>query len=118
MDSRIEEKAKELAELIYNSQDYKNYLSCREVLRKDTELYQKANEFRRKNFLLQVEEDADKLYDEVGRLKDEYASVHRDMRVTEFLQSEDFLCRTLQQIDKILLEKLDFDLEFLEENHD
>lgn len=118
MDSRIEEKAKELAELIRNSQEYKNYLLCREVLKEDEELYKKVSDFRRESFMLQIEEDADKLYDEVGRLQSEFASVRRDIRVSEFLQSEDFLCRTIRRIDEILLEKLDFDIEFLEENHD
>lgn len=118
MDSKIEEKAKELADLIRNSQEYKNYLLCREVLKEDPQLYQRVNDFRRDNFLLQVEGEADKLYDEMGRLQSEFAPVRRDVRVSGFLQYEHFLCRTLQQIEEILLEDLDFDIEFLEERHD
>ncbi len=118
MDSKIEEKAKELADLIRNSQEYKNYLLCREVLKEDPQLYQRVNDFRRDNFLLQVEGETDKLYDEMGRLQSEFAPVRRDVRVSGFLQYEHFLCRTLQQIEEILLEDLDFDIEFLEERHD
>lgn len=118
MNSRIEEKAKELAELICSSQEYKNYLLCRGVLKEDPELYKKVNDFRRENFLLHVEEDADKLYDEIGRIQSEFAPVRRDIRVSGFLQYEQTVCRMLQRIDEILLEKLDFDIDFLEENHD
>lgn len=118
MDSRIEEKAKELAELIRSSQEYKNYLLCRGILEEDAELYKRVNDFRRENFMLQVEEDADKLYDEFGRIQSEFAPVRRDIRVSGFLQYEHLVCRMLQRIDEILLEKLDFDIDFLEENHD
>lgn len=41
MDSKIEEKAKELANLIRNSQDYKNYLLCRELLKEEPQLYKR-----------------------------------------------------------------------------
>ncbi len=62
MDSKIEEKAKELANLIRNSQDYKNYLLCRELLKEEPQLYKKVNRFRRDNFLLQIEGEAEKLW--------------------------------------------------------
>ena len=118
MDSRIEQKAKELAELIRESQEYKNYLLCRETLKADEELYRKVNDFRRENFLLQVEGEADRLYDEMNRMQSEVAPLRKDERVSGFLQNEHFLCRLLQHIDEVLLEELDFDIEFLEENHD
>ncbi|MBP3543922.1 MAG: YlbF family regulator [Lachnospiraceae bacterium] len=117
MDSKIEQKAKELAELVRNSQEYKNYLLCREALQADKELYGKVNNFRRENFLLQVEGEPDKLYDEMGRMQNEFAPVRKDERVSGFLQNEHYLCRLLQHIDEVLLEELDFDIEFLEENH-
>lgn len=117
MDSKIEEKARELAELIRNSQEYKNYLLCREVLKEDPQLYRRVNDFRRENFLLQMEGETGRLYDEMGRMQNEFAPVRRDIRVSGFLQYEHFLCRTLQRIDEILLEDLDFDMEFLEEEH-
>lgn len=118
MDSRIEQKAKELAELIRESQEYKNYLLCRETLKTDEELYKKVNDFRRENFLLQVEGETDRLYDEMSRMQSEIAPLRKDERVSGFLQNEHFLCRLLQHIDEVLLEELDFDIEFLEENHD
>lgn len=118
MDSKIEEKAKELALLIKNSQEYKNYLLCREVLKEDEALYKRVNDFRRENFTLQVEGNTETLYDEMGRIQHEFAPARRDIRVSGFLQYEHSLCRMLQRIDEILLEDLDFDIEFLEENHD
>lgn len=118
MDSRIEEKAKELALLIKSSQEYKNYILCREVLKEDRALYKRVNDFRRENFTLQMEGNVDTLYDEQGRIQNEFAPVRRDIRVSGFLQYEHLMCRILQRIDEILLEDLDFDIEFLEENHD
>lgn len=118
MDSKIEEKAKELALLIKNSQEYKNYLLCREVLKEDEALYRRVNDFRRANFVLQVEGNTETLYDEMERLQREFSPARQDIRVSGFLQYEHSLCRILQQIDEMLLEGLDFDIKFLEENHD
>ena len=118
MDSKIEQKARELAVLIRESKEYRDYLSCRETLQEDGELYRRVNDFRRENFLLQMEGEADKLYDEMGRLQSEIAPLRKDERVSGFLQNELFLCRLLQHIDEVLLEELDFDIEFLEEKDD
>lgn len=117
MDSGIEQKVRELAKLVCESREYREYLSCREILKTDAELYKKVNEFRKENFLLQLEGDADTLYDEMGRLQNEVTQLRKDERVGNFLQNELFLCRLLQHIDEVLLEELDFDIGFLEENN-
>lgn len=118
MDAKIEEKVLELANLVKNSEEYKNYLLCRELLKEDAQLYQKVNRFRMKNFLLQVEGNTESLYDEIGRLQSEFEPVRRDIRVSGFLQYEHSMCRTMQQIEEKLLGEIDFDVEFLEEDHD
>ncbi len=118
MDARIEEKVLELASLLKNSEEYKNYLLCRELLKEDAQLYQKVNQFRMKNFLLQIEGNPENLYDEVGRLQSEFEPVRRDIRVSGFLQYEHSMCRTMQQIEEKLLGEIDFDVDFLEEDHD
>ena len=118
MDSKIEEKAKELANLIRNSQDYKNYLLCRELLKEEPQLYKKVNRFRRDNFLLQIEGETEKLYDEMEKIQNDFAPVRRDIRVSGFLQYEHHLCMKIQKIEELLMEDLDFDVEFLEENYD
>ena len=118
MDAKIEEKVLELVNIVKNSEEYKNNLMCRETLKEDAQLYQKVNRFRMKNFLLQVEGNTENLYDEIGRLQSEFEPVRRDIRVSGFLQYEHSMCRTIQQIEEKLLGEIDFDVEFLEEDHD
>ena len=118
MDSRIEQKARELAELVRDSQEYREFLLCKEALKEDEELYKRVNAFRRENFLLQIEGDSDRIYDEMERMQRELIPLRKDERVNRFLDNELLLCRWLQHIDEVLLEELDFDVEFLEEKHD
>lgn len=117
MDARIQEKARELAGMLRSSEEYRNYLLCREMLREDPQLYQKVNDFRRKNFLLQLEGNHESIYDEMGQLQSEFEPIRRDIKVSGFLRYEHDICRSIQQIEEILLEDLDFDIDFLEDNH-
>lgn len=115
VDAKVEEKARELADMIRSSEEYRNYLLCRDLLKGDPQLYQRVNDYRKRNFLLQLEGNPANLYDEMGQLWERFEPERRDIRVSGFLQYEHSLCRMVQQVEEILLENLDFDIEFLEE---
>ncbi len=112
MTSEIQAKAKELAELILNSEEYQNYIKSKEVLKADKELYNKVNELRRRNYFLQVEEDENSIYDEMCKMQNEFATIRQDNRVDKFLRDEVSLCRMIQQINKIVTKEIDFELDF------
>lgn len=112
MTSEIQAKAKELMELILNSEEYQGYIKSREILKTNKELYDKVNEFRRQNYFLQVEGEGNNLYDEMCKIQNDFAPVHQDSRVDEFLKNEVSLCRMIQQINKIVTEEIDFEMDF------
>ncbi len=112
MTSEIQAKAKELAELILNSEEYQNYIKSKEVLKADKELYDKVNELRRRNYFLQVEGDENSIYDEMCKMQNEFATIRQDNRVDKFLRDEVSLCRMIQQINKIVTKEIDFELDF------
>lgn len=112
MTFEIQAKAKELAELILNSEEYQNYIKSKEVLKADKELYNKVNELRRRNYFLQVEGDENSIYDEMCKIQNEFAMIRQDNRVDKFLRDEVSLCRMIQQINKIVTKEIDFELDF------
>ena len=112
MTSEIQAKAKELAELILNSEEYQNYIKSKEVLKADKELYDKVNELRRRNYFLQVEGDENSIYDEMCKIQNEFDMIRQDNRVDKFLRDEVSLCRMIQQINKIVTKEIDFELDF------
>lgn len=113
MEPNIHEKASELARMLADSTEYRKYLESREALKQDEELYKKVNEYRKDNFLLQIQGEEGNLYEETGMLQENFASVRKDSRVDHFLKDELSLCKLVQQIYTMLLDELDFDVDFL-----
>ena len=81
---------------------------CREI-REYPEKEQRLHEFRRKNYILQNTKEPVDLYVEVDRLKQEYADLFRDPMLNEYLAAEVAVCRVIQQINRELIEILDFE---------
>ena len=109
----LENKARELSDMLINSDVYKRYLAAKENLEKNRELMQKVTEYRRRNFFIQNDEHGNK-YEAIRNLSGEYYDVLTDRYVKEFLDCEVMLCRTVQNINNIIVEKLDFDIGFIE----
>lgn len=114
MSSEMEGKARELADIILNSEEYQNYIRSREALKGDWELYQRVSDFRRQNFAMQLLGDSGRIYEDMDRLEQEFAPSRRDSRVSEFLQNELSLCKMMQNINEIIIKDLDFEVDFLE----
>ena len=112
MEDKILEKAVELRDEVLRSEEYTKFQTCRECLMKDQELYQKVNDFRKKNFELQITGDSAnaKLVD---HLTQQYTSLLELPVVNEYMQAELLLCRKLQQMYRTITEKIDLDLRFL-----
>ena len=112
MEDEILEKAEELRDLILNSEEYTQFQQYRERLIKEEELYRKVNEFREKNFELQITGDSANA-SLVDHLSQQYSSVLEKPVVNEYMQAELILCRKLQLMYRIITEKIDLDLSFL-----
>ncbi|MDE7432603.1 MAG: YlbF family regulator [Lachnospiraceae bacterium] len=108
----LEEKAKELSEMILKSDIYKRYINAKEELEKDTDLLGRVGEYRRKNFQIQMEANNNKR-DALKGLESEYYETLSQVVVKEFLDAELILCRKIQKINNIIIDKIDFDMNFI-----
>lgn len=112
MEDEILEKAAELRDVILGSDEYTKFQICRERLMKDEELYQKVNEFREKNFELQITGDSANA-NIVEHLAQQYLPVLEKPIVNEFMKAELVLCRKLQEMYHLITDDIDLDVTFL-----
>ena len=108
----MEEKAMELSDAILESEEYKQYLAAKNALEQKEDIMLRVNEYRKKNFLIQNSEGGNK-QEEIRRLTSEYYDILNEKIVSDFLQAELLFCRCIQKINAILMEKLDFDVSFI-----
>lgn len=112
--SRVDELAVELADAIAESEEYKNFIKCKEEISKNPQLYQAINELRKHNFALQNSLEVEDMYDEVVKIFDKYAYIRTNVVANRFLRSELSVCRMIQEVQRTLLDKVEFDIDFLD----
>lgn len=103
-----------LNEQIKNSEEYRRYIETDRSLKNEPELYNRYNEFRRRNYDLQFSEGDSNLYDEVFNLVKEYDTILQDSLVNDFILAEQRLCSMMQEVYVALSDGLEFDYEYLE----
>jgi cell fate (sporulation/competence/biofilm development) regulator YlbF (YheA/YmcA/DUF963 family) len=108
-ESEVIAKAKELSETIAASETYKSYALQRDTLRKQPELYEKVNEYRRRNFALQNEDDSDNLYEKVEAFEGELEKFRENPLVDDFFRAELAFCRMMQSLSDVIMEDIDFE---------
>ena len=104
----------QLADEIMNSEEYKSYRILLEKIKEQPDLYRKVCDYRKHNFELQNMDMDRNMYDEVMRFQMENANIKSDELVRDFLNAELSVCRIVQDVNRILMEKIEFDIEFLE----
>lgn len=112
--SRVDELAAELAVAIEESEEYKNFLQCKEEISKNPQLYQAVNELRKHNFELQNSSGDMDMYEEVVKIFDKYAYIRTNVVANRFLRSELSVCRMIQDIQRTMLENIDINVDFLD----
>lgn len=112
------QQAKELAdrlnEVIKKSEEYQRYIETDRCLKNEPELYEKYNEFRKRNYDLQFSEGDSNLYDEVFNLVKEYDTILHDSVVNDFILAERRFCYMMQEVYTALSEGLEMDYDFFE----
>ncbi len=112
MTDSLAAKIKELKQMILDSEEYRNFDLYRRILKDVPELYEKVNEFRSKNFMLQLSgEIQDKAKAE--ELVQQYQELFNNSLVTPFLNAELVLCKMLQDVNVMLIDEIDLDVDFL-----
>lgn len=108
-DSDIMIAAKEFAETIRKSDTYQKYYFQREKIKRQPDLYDKVNEYRRKNYELQNTADSEDLFDRMEAFEKEYEKFRENPLVDDFLRAELAFCRMMQDINELLTTEIDFE---------
>lgn len=113
LDSELYEGARHLANLFLASDEYKMYLECRAKVEEQEGLEASVNAFRKEAFLLQCQGE-DVYQREVGGLREKFGHILELKIVRDYLDAEINLCRTMQEVQSILVENVDIKTDFLD----
>lgn len=107
-------EAKQLNQVIKNSEEYNRYQEAMKRVMDNQELYRKMNEFRKRNYDLQSYDDGVNRYQEIHNLALEYEVVLRHPLVNEFLVAEQILTRKMARVYETIAEGLELDYSYME----
>ncbi len=110
LEAQLYKASKEYVKAIKNTAVYKNYRIQLERIKKEPELYDRVNDFRRRNYEIQNTGEVDELFDKIDAFEREYEKFRENPIIDDFLRAELALCRMMQEIDIMLTEELDFDM--------
>lgn len=108
MNSQILEAARTYITQVKQSPEYKEYELQLGRIRQQEELYARVNEFRRKNYELQISEPAENLLERVDELERECAELREIPLIDDFLSAELAFCRMMQEAGALIAKELDF----------
>lgn len=108
MNNHIQDAAMTFMKAIKRSEEYQKYEQYLTELKAEPELYEKVNEFRKKNFEIQNSEASENLMERVDELEREYAALLATPLVEKFLAAELAFCRMIQELDALIAGELDF----------
>lgn len=106
--------AKELNNIIKDSEEYKKYQETLTAVRCNQELYNAMNSFRRRNYELQSYDDGINRYQEIHNLGLEYENTLRHPLVNSFLMAEQMLSRKMAEMYEEIAEGLEMDYSYME----
>ena len=108
MDNHMRNTAMAFAQEVKQSESYQEYERQLARIKEQPELYEKVNEFRRKNFDVQNSEPPESMMERMEELEQEYSWLRENALVEDFLQAELAFCRMMQEIDVLIVRELDF----------
>lgn len=104
--------SKQLNTLIRESEEYQKYCLYKKELSQIPELYERVQEFRKRNFVLQIEAET---YDKeaASRLSDEFRAILENPLAASYLNAELAFCKMSQRIFREVCDDIDLELDFL-----
>ena len=107
-DKHMHDAAVEFVSAVKQSKEYMEYEMQLTKMKMQPELYEKVNEFRQKNFVIQNTEDSEKLMDRMEELDREYEELRSIPLVEDFLEAETAFCRLMQEVNMFVTKELNF----------
>ncbi len=106
--------SEELNKALLDSQEYRQYVQALDTVKKQPELYQAMNDFRRRNRHIQMYASEETLFEENNQLVFEFDAILKNDAVETFLAAEKRFCRMMQTMYGLLSKDMEFDDEYLE----
>lgn len=106
-------QTEELIGEIRRSKEYNQYQRLLENLKRDQGLYNRVNDYRKRNFFMQLDEK-DSAFQENASLGAEFEDLESCELAQEFLAAEATYCKMIRKINDQILDCLDLDLDFLD----
>ncbi len=114
MNGETQALMEQLVDSVKRTQEYNQYQTMLESVKKHPELYQRIGEFRRRGIIFQLT-DHSNLIEEVNGLKVEFSDLEVNGLASEFMAAEHQYCMMIRRLQKYFLEHLDLELEFLDD---
>ncbi len=105
----IQKCTENLLQALKKSREYRQFCELRDMVRKEPQLRQEINRFRKKVFEAQNAGAETDVYAEQERLCRDYEQFRRNSLVDDFLQAELRICRMIQKIVGEIAECVDLD---------
>ncbi|MDE5782341.1 MAG: YlbF family regulator [Lachnospiraceae bacterium] len=109
----LESKAREVAELLLNSEVYIKYDEARRKLEENSELLLGVNEYRKKRFYIQNNPD-ENMQNALNQLVIDYGHIVNNPTAMEYMDAESLLCREVRKVTAIIADVINMDMNFLD----
>lgn len=111
MMSQVQKVTMTLIEAIKESNEYVGYQKAKQEMFKYPLLKEKVDEFRKRNY--EMQDSRTDIFEEAGRLQQEYEQILKNAVVREYLNAENAFCRMIQQINWQIIDEIDFEADFI-----
>lgn len=103
----VEEEMLRYIDAIKATEEYREYERQKERVRQYPELKAQIDEYRRRNFEMQM--SGDNVFERMERFEQEYAGFRENPVVADFLAAELAFCRMMQELNIEITESLNFE---------
>jgi cell fate (sporulation/competence/biofilm development) regulator YlbF (YheA/YmcA/DUF963 family) len=110
---QVQKATDDLIRAILGSDYYIRYHKCLNKIKKQKDLYQEFNKFRKRYFQLMNKSDCS--YDEIEALQLKYHKLLINPDIVEFMDVNDRLCLALTEMYTKIGDELDMDIDFIDE---
>ena len=107
-EEQLQEQIDVFADLLRQTQEYRDYMHMFEVLHRKPDLYDRTMEFRRDNYFLQHAPEHEDVYDRVAELRAKNAELLDTPEVYDFLMTEWTYFHMMQTLFDRLMTEINF----------
>ena len=113
---RIDELKAELIQAVLDSEEYREYKRLEAEVSKNADLKRAIDEFRRRNFEIQYNDEIQGIDENISQLEAQYADMRNQGLAKSYFSAELCLCRLVHDVCVSLVDAVDFDVDFLNES--